>query len=118
MADWSVPPNYATDILRRDARTMRTFARQCRARGAADAVIAYHEGCAAADEELLKHIEREATLIESLDALAIAADAARAIVMRAGQGGTDAVTYDGVRDLILVAMKPFTYDYEERKEQA
>ncbi len=55
------------------------------------------------------------TRIESLDALAIASEAARNIVMRANQGGTDAITYDGTRDRILAAMKPFTYDYDARR---
>jgi len=70
MTNWKVPPNYAVSVLRTDARTNREIAKKSRDRGAADAVIAYYTGCADAVEELLKHIERETTLIESLDALA------------------------------------------------
>lgn len=47
--------------------------------------------------------------IESDDALLIASYAAQVIVKRAADGGTDAVTYDGVRDAIMLALAPMTY---------
>ncbi len=40
------------------------------------------------------------------DALFVAANAAQTIIARANRGGTDAVTYDGVRDAILSSLRP------------
>jgi len=50
------------------------------------------------------------TRIERTDAVLIAATAAASIVERANRGGTDAATYDGVRDAVMSAMAFFVSD--------
>ena len=62
--------------------------------------------------------DRRSTRIAEEDAYLIAADAAQKIVRRAHLGGTDAMTYSGIRDQILESLQPLVIRPRQRRRLA